>query len=317
MTTRVTPFARLDEEHLETVRAAAEATTTTDGVAPLSEAFLLGLPREGEHLVATDEGGDEGGIVGYAQVATDGSVEAFVVPAARAKGVGSALLSAVLERRPDARPWAHGDLPASRALAASLGLQVVRELLVLSRPVADADVVEPVLPDGFTHRAFVPGRDDEALLALNAAAFATHPEQGDLDAAGLAERMAQPWFEAQGLIVLENTESTADPTDAADPTNTAAPGNRLAGFHWTKIDPPGGDVGEVYVVGVRPDLHGRGLGGPLTRLGLAHLARRGVHEVELYVEGDNHPALATYRRAGFERKAVHVMYSLGVHDAVE
>lgn len=301
MSTRVTPFARLDPAHLETVRAAAAETTTADGVAPLSEAFLLGLPREGEHLVATVDGV----FAGYAQTASDGAVEAFVIPPARAKGVGSALLGAALERRPDARPWAHGDLPASRALAASLGLVVVRELLVLSRPVADGDEVDPTLPEGFTHRAFEPGRDDDALLAVNAAAFATHPEQGDLDAAGLAERMEQPWFEAEGLILVER---------AGD----AAPGEQgLAGFHWTKIDPPDGDVGEVYVVGVHPDLHGRGLGGPLTRLGLAHLARRGVREVELYVEGDNHPALATYRRAGFERKAVHVMYSRGVHDTVE
>ncbi|NYF97957.1 mycothiol synthase [Janibacter cremeus] len=301
MTTAVTPFARLDPDLLTSVRAAAEEATSADGVAPLSEAFLLGLPREGEHLVATDEGG----LAGYAQIADDGSVEAFVVPSARAKGVGTAVLAAVLKHRPDARPWAHGDLPGSRALAASLDLAPVRELLVLSRPVVDGDEVDPELPEGFAHRTFEPGRDDDALLAVNAAAFATHPEQGDLDTAGLTERMEQPWFEAEGLILLEGT---ADGSVAE---------HGLAGFHWTKVDPPDGDVGEVYVVGVRPDLHGRGLGGPLTGLGLAHLARRGVREVELYVEGDNHPALATYRRAGFERKAVHVMYSRGVHHTVE
>lgn len=297
MTFEVTPFASLSPEQLEAVRRSADAATRSDDVAPLSEAFLLALPREGEHLLATDEGE----VLGYAQVAADGSAEAFVDPTARAKGVGTALLDTLLSHHPEARPWAHGDLPAARALATGLGLEVVRELLVLSRPVAEGDDVDPGLPAGVTHRTFEPGRDDEALLAVNAAAFADHPEQGDLDAAGLEERMAQPWFEAEGLILLE---------DAGD-------GDRLAGFHWTKVDPPDGDVGEVYVVGVHPDLHGRGLGGPLTRLGLAHLARRGVREVELYVEGDNHPALATYRRAGFERKAVHVMYSRGVHGTVE
>lgn len=295
MTTQVTPFARLSTEDLERVRAAAAAATRDDGVAPLSEAFELGLPREGEHLVALREGR----FAGYAQIAADGSVEAFVDPPSRRKGVGSHLLAEVLRRRPQARPWAHGDLPASRALAARLGLEVVRELLVLSRPVAEGDEIDPALPDGFTHRTFRSGEDDEALLAVNAAAFAGHPEQGALDAEGLAERMAQPWFAAEGLILLEDEDE------------------RLAGFHWTKVDPPDGPIGEVYVVGVRPDLHGHGLGGPLTRLGLAHLARRGVREVELYVEGDNHPALTTYRRAGFARKAVHVMYSRGVHGTVE
>ncbi len=300
MTFEVTPFARLSPEHLEAVRRSADAATRSDEVAPLSEAFLLALPREGRHLLATDEGE----VLGYAQVAADGSAEAFVDPSARAKGVGTALLDTLLARHPEARPWAHGDLPAARALATGLGLEVVRELLVLSRPVADGDDVDPELPAGLTHRSFEPGRDEEALLAVNSAAFADHPEQGDLDAGGLAERMAQPWFDAEGLILLES---------AADGGRST----RLAGFHWTKVDPPGGDIGEVYVVGVHPDLHGRGLGGPLTRLGLAHLARRGVREVELYVEGDNGPALATYRRAGFERKAVHVMYSRAVHGTVE
>lgn len=295
MTLEVAPFASLSSEQLGAVRRSADAATRADEVAPLSEAFLLALPREGEHLLATDEGE----VLGYAQVAADGSAEAFVDPSARAKGVGTALVEALLQRHPEARPWAHGDLPAARALATGLGLDVVRELLVLSRPVAEGDEEDPELPAGVTRRRFEPGRDDEALLAVNAAAFAGHPEQGDLDAAGLAERMAQPWFDPDGLILLEGD------------------GDGLAGFHWTKIDPPDGDIGEVYVVGVRPDLHGRGLGGPLTRLGLAHLARRGVREVELYVEGDNHPALATYRRAGFERKAVHVMYSRPVHGSVE
>lgn len=291
----VTPFASLSPDHLGQVRSAASAATEVDGTQPLSEAFVLGLDREGEHLVATDD--DR--VIGYAATTDDGSLEAFVAPAHRTKGVGTALLESALERKPGARPWAHGDLPASRALAAGLGLEVVRELLVLARPVQSGDEVDPVLPAGIRHRAFVPGVDDEALLAVNAAAFAHHPEQGSLDAQGLGERMALPWFDAEGLILLEDD----------DPS-------RLAGFHWTKIDPPGGPVGEVYVVGVHPQLHGRGLGGPLTRLGLAHLARRGVREVELYVEGDNDPALATYRRAGFERKALHVMYSREVHPSL-
>ena len=295
MTWSPTPFVELAPEQVEQVRAAASAVASADGVEPLSEAFLLALPRAGDHLLVTD--GDR--LLGYAATLADGSLEAFVVPVPSPRASGTALLTTALERRPDARPWAHGDLPAARALADRLALHVVRELLVLARPVGPGDEIDPQLPDGIRHRTFRPGEDDAALLAVNAAAFAHHPEQGSLDADGLAERAAQPWFDPEGLILLEDD----------DPS-------RLAGFHWTKIDPPGGSTGEVYVVGVHPELHGRGLAGPLTRLGLAHLARRGVVDVELYVEGDNAPALATYRRAGFERRAVHVMYSRAVHPAV-
>jgi mycothiol synthase len=59
-----------------------------------------------------------------------------------------------------------------------------------------------------------------------------------------------------------------------------------------------------------PPPQGRGLGGPLTRLGLAHLARRGLAEVELYVDGDNTAARRTYERLGFTDAAVDGQYTL-------
>ena len=45
--------------------------------------------------------------------------------------------------------------------------------------------------------------------------------------------------------------------------------------------------------------------------GLHHLADRGVETVELYVDGDNPAAIATYHRLGFERSAIDVMYAAG------
>lgn len=101
----------------------------------------------------------------------------------------------------------------------------------------------------------------------------------------------------------------------------AQPGTaRLAGYHWTKVDPgersrvdPSSPAGEVYVVGVHPAYQGRGLAHPLTALGLAHLAARGLPEVVLYVDGDNGRALRTYTRLGFRPMMVDVMYSGAVH----
>jgi mycothiol synthase len=80
----------------------------------------------------------------------------------------------------------------------------------------------------------------------------------------------------------------------------------VVAFHWTKVD---GRTGEVYVVGVDPAHQGRGLGGPVTRLGLAHLARLGLGEVELYVDGDNTAARRTYERLGFTDAAVDGQYT--------
>lgn len=286
--------------------------TATDGVAPLSEQSLLALegPRSGvQHLLAY--GADA--VIGYAQLDGVGSGpaglpsgELVVAPDARGQGVGSALLAAALGAAPQLRVWSHGNLPQARSLAASAGLTPVRELHKMSRPLSEADAgsAATALPAGFAARPFRPGHDEEPWLATNAAAFAHHAEQGRLTLTDLQERMAQEWFDPDGFILVEAQD---------------APG-QVAAFHWTKVDPlqesslaPGRTAGEVYVVGVHPAYQGRGLGRPLTALGLAHLAGLGLPEVVLYVDGDNQAAIRTYTGLGFRSIMVDVMYSRHVH----
>lgn len=209
--------------------------------------------------------------------------------------MGRALLIAMLDGGATG-VWAHGDLPGAQGLAAAEGLVSTRELHVMARSVVAGDDVDPVLPEGFSVRAFEPGRDEEAWLEVNALAFASHPEQGSITLQDLQERMAQDWFDPGGLLLVEDTTVT-----------DADGGHPLAASHWTKRE-PGSATGEVYVVGVHPAYQGRGLAGPLTGLGTAYLARQGVTTVDLYVDGDNTRALATYRRAGFEDAAIHVVY---------
>lgn len=270
-----------------------------DGVAPLSEQTVLNLTAGGgsvRHvlLYAAER------LAGYAQVegGEDGSAELVVDPEQRRQGWGAALLQTALEAEPAARVWAHGNLPGAQALAGRAGLAVVRELHKMSRPLTSQDAAAPVLPEGFTARAFVPGQDEQAWLATNAAAFAHHPEQGRLTLADLQDRMAQPWFDPAGFILVQDD---------------TAPDGEVAAFHWTKVDPATPTTGEVYVVGVHPAYQGRGLGRPLTRFGLAHLAARGLDTVVLYVDGDNAAALRTYRGLGFGSIMVDVMYSRAVH----
>ncbi len=275
------------------LRALWSRAEAADGVGAVSEAFRLavGPARDGVvHLLRLDDGDT---VVGYAQVAAAGTPDAVaelvVDPPARRHGHGRALLDAALAEGVRS-VWAHGMLPAADALARAAGLEMTRSLHLMTRPLTDADAVDPVLPEGFSVRAFEPGRDDETWVALNAAAFARHPEQGRLTVADLHERMAQPWFDPAGLLlVVEDTTG------------------QVVAFHWTKVE---GEVGEVYVVGVDPAHQGRGLGGPVTRLGLAHLARAGLREVELYVDGDNTAARRTYERLGFTDAAADGQYTL-------
>jgi mycothiol synthase len=150
---------------------------------------------------------------------------------------------------------------------------------------------ELVVPDGVRVRGY---RDDDAeqVLAVNAAAFAHHPEQGSLDLAGLAERMAEPWWDPAGLVIAASEDR-----------------DEVLAFHWTKQHDA--TLGEVYVVAVGPAAQGRGLGRVVTLAGLHHLAGLGVDEVLLYVESDNAPAVRLYGSLGFEHAArdTHVQYS--------
>jgi mycothiol synthase len=275
------------------LRALWSRAEAADGVGAVSEAFRLAVGPAREGVVHLLRHADDDAVVGYAQVAaastSDAVAELVVDPPARRRGHGRALLDAALAE--GARSvWAHGMLPAADALARAAGLVMTRSLHLMRRPLTDADAVNPVLPQGFSVRAFEPGRDDATWVALNAAAFARHPEQGRLTVADLHERMAQPWFDPAGLLLV-----------IEDATG------QVVAFHWTKVE---GASGEVYVVGVDPAHQGRGLGGPVTRLGLAHLARAGLREVELYVDGDNTAARRTYERLGFTDAAVDGQYTL-------
>jgi mycothiol synthase len=51
-----------------------------------------------------------------------------------------------------------------------------------------------------------------------------------------------------------------------------------------------------------------GLGKLLTLTGLHHLRSLGLDEVILYVEADNAPAIAVYRRQGFDLVRTEVQY---------
>jgi mycothiol synthase len=213
------------------------------------------------------------------------SLDLAVAPAARGGGLGRALAEAALaEAPPDVTAWSHADDPAAARLADQLGFVAARRLWVMERAGDRVDVPEV---EGVTIRGY---RDTDAdeVLRVNATAFAHHPEQGAMDAANLAERMAEPWFDRDGLLVADD-------------------GSGLLAFHWTKQHSP--ELGEVYVVAVDPAAQGRGLGRAITAAGLAHLAARGVRRIILYVESDNVPAIATYSKLGFRHTSTHVQYS--------
>ena len=283
---------RLSGAEAAGVLALADAAAAADGVFPLSEDTVLRVRHSSPH----DASGAESpvhllsetadGLAGYAYLAESGG-ELVVHPRFRRRGHGTALVKAALRQEQTVRFWAHGDGPGARALAERTGFERARVLFQMRRSLA-GPLPEAPLPPGVTLRQFRPGADEEAWLKVNARAFADHPEQGRWTIDDLRLREAEPWFDPAGFLLAVDIEDT------------------LLGFHWTKVHPDA--IGEVYVLGVDPGGHRRGLGRALTVAGLEYLAGRGLDTVMLYSDESNAAAVRLYRRLGFEVWSADVSY---------
>lgn len=313
-----------------------DAVSAADGVAAFGEAFLRGIaePHGHRHALAFDDEQLVGILAvdgASAEQADEPTAEMAVAPNYRRQGVARGLITAADQQWQLAGPvdvWAHGDLPAARAMAEALGARETRQLHKMA---ADADVRTQA---GATQRAsfdqasgqakaavaarglsvlsykesaerFGAQLADQEWVRVNNEAFAWHPEQGGWDEARLQDARHTDWFDPEGVIMLwalpeASGEAQEDP--------------RCLGFHWTKIPteetakPQGQRAGEVYVVCLADEARGQGLGSAITMLGVGHLLHQGVGTVELYVEGDNEPAVATYRKLGFRIVHTDVVY---------
>ena len=272
----------LDPPLREDVRRLISSVEARDGAPPLSDHAMLELSHTRAGLVhlAAHDGGD---LVGYAQLDAD------VAEIADGRHASAALL-ATLEEHADGQllVWSHGKHSPVGPAAEARGYARHRALWQLRRPLGD--IPDAPLPEGVTIRSFVPGRDEDAWLRVNAAAFAEHAEQGRWTRADIEDREAEPWFEPAGFLLAERSGA-------------------LLGFHWTKVHAD--RIGEVYVLGVDPAAKGMRLGPALLTAGLEHLRSRGLDTVMLYVDESNTTAMRLYERFGFSRHDVDVQYRRG------
>jgi mycothiol synthase len=299
--------AALTPEQAAAVRRLASSAPDAADSPQLSEQALLNLGSATvQHLLVADE---TACILGYAQVSEQAPEHGDSRPPAGIELVtaidASAEVAAVLLRESmrliardfpnsTARLWAHGEQSPIHAAAAAAGFAATRTLFQLRRPlIGEPSLTEGdlSLPAGVALRDFVPGSDDAAWLAVNAAAFATHPEQGGWTQTELTERIQSDWFDATGFLL-------------------AVRDGELLGFHWTKVHRDGPKpLGEVYVIGVAPSAQGMKLGKTLLIAGLRHLIADGLDTVLLYVDESNTTAVQLYRRMGFTTFAADVQYS--------
>ena len=139
--------------------------------------------------------------------------------------------------------------------------------LTIDPPIPPSDVTRPLREDEFSD-----------LVAVNGDAFEGHREAASLDEDELRMLAAQPWFDIEGIRVVDGEDG-------------------IAGFCWTKVHPDGD--GEVYRIGVARRERGTGLGKALLSDGYAYLfGREGVRRGSLWVDESNVVALSLYREFG-------------------
>ena len=291
----------------ESVLALIKAAQDFDGTPAIAEHVLLHLRHGGDksdsHIVF--ESGNQ--VIAYAHLDTTDlvagpSIEAVVHPQHRGKGLGALILKEAIKICGNkTRIWSHGDLPAAKAIAASLKLERLWSNLLMSKSLGE---IQPVISK-YPIRTFIPGLDNQAFLALNNKVFADYPDQGGWSEEDLKVRLNEDWFDDKGFFVAEDKDE-------------------LIGFCWTKIhgahthSHTGGDddhgheaLGEIYVLAVNPDYKGQGIGRDLTITGLNYLKYQGLNNVMLYVGVENQPAFKLYKSLGFNEFGSDVMYRVG------
>lgn len=186
----------------------------------------------------------------------------------------------------DVELWIQAVTEATDEVAQALGAVAYRDLWQVRCAL-------PAAPSTIETRAFTLA-DTDALVAVNNRAFSWHPEQSGMTPESLSATMAEPWFNADGFRLYERD-------------------GELLGFCWTKIHDDMHPVhGEIYVIAVDPAAHGQGLGIPMTLAGLDWISDQGIEHALLYVESDNDPANATYRKIGFVHHQTNRAYRVTV-----
>jgi mycothiol synthase len=275
----VTSWRVVDELDAATARqvdSLLERIQAREGEEPFSETQLerLTAGRNLRHVVRrepTDE------VTGYGVLAEGERLEAEAAYGTFDRAFAEAVATLSKPTTLTLRDVGEGEV---RELVAR-GWHVARTVLRLARPLP---APEPPATD-LVIRPFNVGVDEATWVASNNAAFAGHPVQSTLTVERVQAKERAAWFDRDGFLMFWEQEA-------------------LVASCWTKMRRVRERaVGEIYVIFVAPEAQGRGLGRLAVLAGLAYLASQGATSAELYVEGNNAPALGMYRSMGFDTDA--------------
>ncbi|MEY2780046.1 MAG: acetyltransferase MshD [Actinomycetota bacterium] len=278
---------RLPTDDVTEVDELLQAVERADGQRPLSDHLWIDLRQGGRPgyvgLLGWQPGHDH--LIAYCQVSRGNdswALDLVVHPHHRYEmaSIGPQLLAEAINVIREAGGghvhwWVFEPTEIHASLAQSVGLHAGRNMLQMRVPLPLKET------STIATTPFRSGLDDEQWLTVNNAAFADHLEQGGWTQETLDSRKQQPWFNPHGFL-LHHVDS------------------KLAGFCWTKVHLETNPVlGEIYVIAVRPEFGGKGIGRELTIAGLNYLSRAGISTGMLHVDAENTRAVKMYRSLGF------------------
>ena len=140
-----------------------------------------------------------------------------------------------------------------------------------------------VLPDDYSLRHFVKGRDEDTLTDLQNQSFGNHWGFSPNDIEQIRYRTQMERTDEKGIIFIEKN-------------------GEIAGYNWTMEAHNGpSSVGWVAMTGVHPNYRGLSLGRAVVLAGMHYLKSKNISEIELEVDSENIPATKLYSSIGFKK----------------
>lgn len=243
-----------------------------------------------------------GAIVGSCRIVPEVAIDRAVLrlllrPGPPSREVASELLRSALERAGDLNVnRVHADLREqdsdARDLFAGLGFRPIRRYTDMALDLDPGSIAEPE-QKSLSFRSLEPGMERE-FTQLQNRVFAgswgfcpnTTPE--------IIQQLGVAGHGHEGVILAYHEE-------------------KAAGYCWTahvsRWDRKGETaLGRIHMMGVTPELRGRGLSRDILWAGLKHLANKGVQTVELTMDNENEAACSLYKGAGFRPKTALIWY---------
>jgi len=313
------PLTTSDIPDLARLLAEAEEVDRTSehyNEADLEEEFANPDIEVGKDFVGAYEGDR---LVGYFSVysrASDGThhkvnVGGTVTPDRRGRGIGTALVRAMLARVVEVHAERRPELPVKAMISAISSNATQAQLLSESGFVAErwsfmmrmslgAVDAPPAVPAGLELKRYDESFAD-ALLAAHNEAFLDHPN-------------FTPWTDVMWKQWVTESRSFR-PDLSFVVVEPSAPERVVAYVQSAEFDAHAAVTGrrEAYIgkVGTLRDFRGRGLAGVLLRCALAAAQEAGYDEAALDVDSENPTgALGVYERAGFQVESRWTDYAL-------